>query len=262
MERPFLVVALCHTLRRTCTSPRPTTVSRIMDAIFAGLKIADTHSDLYRNIVSLRSQEDLYDDLSDDPNDWQRAIELELKTQPATYISHTPIIHRPFEEAAWDEAIGFPFREWSRSRYSDGSFGVWYGSDTIDTTIHETVHHWRNTLLADAGFSAAGIKIERRVHLVRCDAVLMDLRSLATLHPMLINTNDYTVTHQVGGRLHREGHPGLVTASARCPGDVYAVLNPAVLSNPRSNCYLTYTTTEHGVDVERVPGELLLTVTC
>lgn len=231
-----------------------------MDAIFTELRLADTHSDLYRNIVSLRSQEDLYDDLSNDPSDWRQAIELELQTQPATYLSHTPIIHRPFEEAAWDEAIGFPFREWSRSRYSDGSFGVWYGSNSIDTTIHETVYHWRNSLLADAGFTAAGIKIERRVHLVRCDAALIDLRGSVTQYPMLVSANDYTITQQIGGRLHREGHPGLVTVSARCPGDVYAVLNPAVLSNPRSNCYLTYTTTDNGVDVERTPGELLLSI--
>jgi len=231
-----------------------------MDAIFAGLRLADTHCDLYRNIVSLRSQEDQYDDLSANPNDWQQAIELELQTQPATYLSKTPIIHRPFEEAAWEEAIGFPFRGWSRSRYSDGSFGAWYGSDTLETTIHETVYHWRNCLLADAGFNEAGITIERRVHLVRCDAALIDLRDRVTQHSMLVSQNDYTFTQQVGARLHREGHPGLVTTSARYAGEVYAVFNSAVLSNPRPNCYLTYTTTEDGVDVERTPGELLFSI--
>ena len=231
-----------------------------MDAIFSGLKLADTHADLYRNIVSLRITEHLFDDLSDDEADWQTAIELELQTKPATYISATPVIHRPFEETAWNEAIGFPFKTWSRSRYSDGSFGVWYGSDTLETTIYETVYHWRNNLLADAGFTDAGIKIERRVHLVRCDAALVDLRSLLKQHPLLVDRLDYTLTHQVGGRLHREGHPGLVTESARCSGNVFAILNPAVLSNPRPTCYLTYTTTKNGVEVERVPGELLLTV--
>lgn len=231
-----------------------------MEAIFAKLRLADIHDDLYRNIVSLRITENLFDDLSDNHADWNTAIELELQTKPATYISATPIIHRPFEEAAWNEAIGFPFRTWSRSRYSDGSFGVWYGSDTIETTIYETVYHWRNNLLADAGFTAPGIKIERRVHLVRCDAALVDLRSLVKHHPMLVDKTDYTLTHQLGGRLHREGHPGLLTKSARCSGNVYAILNPAILSNPRPNCYLTYTTTEKGVEVERAPGELLLTV--
>jgi hypothetical protein len=231
-----------------------------MDAIFAGLKLADTHDDLYRNIVSLRVTEHLFDDLSDEQADWQTAIELELQTKPATYISATPIIHRPFEEAAWNEAIGFPFKTWSRSRYSDGSFGVWYGSDSLETTIYETLYHWRNSLLADAGFTDSGIKIERRVHLVRCDAALVDLRSLLTQHPKLVDGFDYTLTHQVGGRLHREGHPGLVTESARCKGNVFAILNPAVLSNPRPTCYLTYTTTKNGAKVERAPGEVLFTV--
>jgi len=231
-----------------------------MDAIFAGLRLADTHNDLYRNIVSVRVTENLFDDLTDDHEDWQTAIELELQTKPATYTSITPVINRPFEEAAWNEAIGFPFKEWSRSRYSDGTFGVWYGSDSLETTIHETVYHWRNSLLADAGFTGAGIKIERRVHLVRCDAALIDLRILVRKHPALVDAADYALSQQVGGRLHREGHPGLVTVSARCKGDVYAILNPAVLSNPRPTCYLTYITTESGVEVERTPGELLLSI--
>lgn len=231
-----------------------------MDDFFAGLRLADTHADLYRNIVSLRVTENLYDDLSEDREDWQSAIELELQTQPFAYTSATPVIHRPFEEAVWNEAIGFPFREWFRSRYSDGSFGVWYGADTLATTIYETVYHWRNSLLADAGFTEPGISIERRVHLVRCDAALIDLRTLIAQHPKLVDGSDYTLTQQVGGRLHREGHPGLVSISARCTGDVYGILNPAVLSNPRPYCYLSYITTESGVEVERVPGKHLLSI--
>ena len=231
-----------------------------MDAIFAGLRLADTHIDLYRNIVSLRVTENLFDDLSEHHEDWQTAIDLELQTQPYSYNSSTPIIDRPFEEAVWNEAIGFPFREWFRSRYSDGSFGVWYGSDMLETTIYETVYHWRNSLLADAGFNEPGIKIERRVHLVRCDAALVDLRALVDQYPMLVDGLDYTLTQQIGGRLHREGHPGLVTVSARCTGNVYGILNPVVLSNPRPNCYLTYITTENGVDIERIPGKRLLSI--
>lgn len=231
-----------------------------LDGIFARLKLVDTHGDLYRNIVSLRVTVDLFDDLSDEAEDWLAAIALELQTKPATYVSYTPIIHRPFEEAAWDEAIGFPFRRWTSSRFSDGSFGVWYGADSVTTTIHETVYHWRYGLLADAGFIEPGIRIERRVHLVRCDAALVDLRNAVSKHPTLVDKNDYTLTHQVGGRLHREGHPGLVTLSARCKGAVFAILNPAVLANPRYHCYLTYTTTESGVDVERTPGKVLLSV--
>lgn len=227
----------------------------MLDALFDGLTLADTHRDLYRNIVSLRVSENLFDDLSDDPHDWQAAIDLEMAIKPAAFTSPTPIVHRPFEEAAWNEAIGFPFREWTRSRYSDGTFGVWYGADTIETTVFETVHHWRFGLLADAGFIEPGISAERRVHLVRCDAALVDLRSAIDEHPMLVDPDDYTFTRQVSGRLHREGHPGLVSISARCEGDMYAILNPSVLSNPRPHCYLSYTTTQDGVEIARTPGE-------
>lgn len=230
------------------------------DGIFTWLKLADTHGDLYRNIVSLRVSENLFDDLSDRSEDWQAAIDLELQAKPATYISHTPIIHRPFEEAAWNEAIGFPFRRWTNSRFSDGSFGVWYGADSVETSIYETVHHWRYGLLDDAGFIEPGIRIERRVHLVRCDAALIDLRNAVSKYPMLVDKENYTLTHQIGGRLHHEGHPGLVTISARCEEVVYAILNSAVLTTPRPHCYLSYITTENGVDVERIPGQVLLSV--
>jgi hypothetical protein len=230
------------------------------DTIFAGLSLADIQGDLYRNIVSLRVTEHLFDDLSDDPAAWAEATGLEINTKPITHASAIPIIHRPFEESKWDEAIDYPFKNWMRSRYSDGTFGVWYGSDVLDTTIYETAYHWRFTLLEDAGFTKPGIKVERRVHLVRCDAALIDLRSLVKANPMLVSATDYTLTHQVGARLHREGHPGLVTSSARCTGDVYAIMNPDVLSDPRAACYLTYTTTSTGIDVERTPGELLFSI--
>jgi hypothetical protein len=231
-----------------------------LDAIFAGLKLADTHADLYRNIVSLRVTENLFDDLSDNSDDWQAAISLEMISSPATFSQSNSIIHRPFEEAEWNEAIGFPFREWTRSRFSDGSFGVWYGSDALETTIFETVHHWRFRFLEDAGFLVPGVRIERRVHLVQCDSAIIDLRSAAGKYPMLVDPTDYTLTQQLGSRLHREGHPGLVTNSARCAGEVYAILNPAILSNPRPYCYLTYITTANGVAVERNPGVLLLSL--
>lgn len=230
-----------------------------LDAIFSAIRIADTHQDLFRNIISLRKSENLFDDLSDDPADWAAAIAVEMAAKPATFRSETPIIHRPFEEAAWDEAIGYPFREWTKSRYSGGTFGVWYGGDTLDTTVFETVYHWQNGLLADAGFRDPGVSVERRVYLARCDAALIDVRDAVSTYPALVS-NDYTVTQQIGGRLHREGHPGLVIQSARCSGEVYAILNPAVLSNPRQHCYLTYTATENGVDVERSPGEVWLSI--
>lgn len=225
------------------------------DALFAGLALADVHADLFRNIVSLRVSEDLNDDLSDDPNERQAATNLELEFKPKAFESPIPVIHRPFEEANWNDAIGFPFINWMKSRYSDGSYGVWYGAGDIETTVYETGHHWIHQLIEDAGFLKPGVVIERKIYWVRCDAALVDFRKAVKKHPELVHPADYSFTHQVGERLNREGHPGLISHSARCEGETQAIFNPGVLSNPRQNCFLTYITTEKGIVVEKNPGK-------
>lgn len=231
-----------------------------MEALFAGLKLADIHDDLFRNIVSVRVSEDLYEDLSATPADWKAAAALEFASRPPPFASSLPVIHRPFEEATWNAAIAYPFPNWMRSRYSDGSFGVWYEADTVDATVFETAHHWRHGLLEDADFMRPGVSMERKVYRARCDAALLDLRPAIEEVPSLIDPADYSLTQQVGARLHREGHPGLISHSARGPGDTYAVLNAAVLSNPSPHCSLTYTTTDTGVRVERSPGTTWMTI--
>lgn len=229
----------------------------MIDEVFAQLGLADVHGDLVRNIVSLRVSQDLFDDLSDEPEDWASAIALELATKPPHFSSPQPVIDRPYEEGLWNDAINYPFKHWMRSRYSDGTFGIWYGADGVETTVYETAYHWRRGFLEDAGMTHPGIRIDRTLYLVRCDAALVDLRPSIGRIPALIDPLDYSLTQQVGGRLRREGHPGLVTRSARCAGDIYPILNSSLLSSPRQLCHLRYTTTARGsVAVEREPGVL------
>lgn len=233
-----------------------------MDAFFAGLMLADVHQDLARNIKSIRISQNLFDDLADDPADWETAQRHELATKPHTYESPTTIIDRPFEEADWLNAIEFPFRNWASSRFCDGSFGIWYGSDKVETTVYETVHHWRHEFLADAGFDKLvsqgkreSITGERKVYWVRCDAALLDLRMRAAQYPDLVHPTSYHFAQQIGARLHRERHPGFVTPSARCAGENSGVLNKNVLSSPHACCSLTYRLSKEGVVVEREAGQ-------
>ena len=65
----------------------------------------------------------------------------------------------------------------------------------------------------------------------------------------------------VGARIHREGHPGLLTPSVRRPaGENAAIFNPDVLSNPRLNCQLTYRLHGDQIMVEKQPGVAWLTL--
>lgn len=225
-----------------------------------GLTLKAVDSDLFRNIVSLRKSQDLFDDLSDDPEDWSAAIELEITCKPPQFQSGQPIIDRPFEEAAFFEAIRFPFDNPGASRFSSGYFGVWYASETLETTIHETVHHWRNGLLLDAGWQdVEGVAIERRVHLVRCNGALVNLLSMAKEWPELLS-DDYSACQALGESFDRQGLPGLLTISARCSGVNAAVFNSNLLSNPRAHCYLTYRVEKGRVNVCRSEDEKLISV--
>lgn len=223
--------------------------------LFDRLTLAGVQRDVYRNIVSLRSSQDLFDDLTDDPAEWLLAQKVEGDAKPPSFRSPTPVLHRPFEDAEWCNAIAWPFRNWQASRFSDGGHGVWYGAESVETTVHESAWHWRMGLLADAGFEHEPVVAERKVYLVGCKAALLDFRPLTADWPDLLHPADYRFAQSVGARIHREGHPGLVIQSVRRPaGENYAVFNPAVLSAPRHHLHLSYRLDGDCIVVERTPG--------
>lgn len=226
-----------------------------MNSLFAQLALSDIHKDVARNIVSLLQSQDLFDDLTDDPTEWLLAQKVEDEIKPPPYRSSTPIIDRPFEDAEWFSAIIWPFKHWQASRFSDGTYGVWYGSDSIETTVYESAYHWYRGLLSDAGFDRMTVIAERKVYSVACSAALLDFRKAADDHPDLLHPSNYAFCQSVGARIHREGHPGLLTQSVRRPaGENMAIFNADVLSNPRQNCQLTYRLENDQILVERQPG--------
>jgi RES domain len=77
----------------------------------------------------------------------------------------------------------------------------------------------------------------------------------------LLHKTDYSTAQSVGARLHREGHPGLVSASARhAAGQNYVVLNPNVLSNPRHHSQLTYRLEGQHIVIEKQPGAVWMEI--
>lgn len=223
-----------------------------MHSLFARLTLADVHQDVARNIVSLQQSQDLFDDLTNDPAEWRLAQKVEDEVKPPLYRSQTPVIYRPFEDAEWFSAIIWPFKHWQASRFTDGSYGVWYGSDTIETTVYESAYHWYRGLLSDAGYEREPVVAERKVYTVACGAALLDFRQATTDYPDLLHPTDYAFPQVVGARIHREGHPGLLIQSVRRPaGENVAAFNPDVLSNPRLDCQLTYRLEGEWITVEK-----------
>jgi hypothetical protein len=209
-----------------------------MNTLFAQLTLADIHQDVARNIVSLHQSQELFNDLSKNAAECLLAQNVEDEVKPPPYRSRMPIIDRPFEDSEWFNAIAWPSKHWQGSRFSDGTFGVWYGSDSVETTVYESAYHWYNGLLKDAGFDT--------------QAAFLDFRKATDKHEGLLHATDYSFCHSVGARIHREGHPGLVTPSVRRPaGENFAIFNSGVLSKPRHNCHLTYRLEGERIVVEK-----------
>jgi RES domain len=222
----------------------------------------DSLGDWHRNIVSLRTAVSLFEDLVDEPGQTQVLIEHEIATKPT--VAPLPIINRPFEDVeVYDPirlAITWPFEHPMASRYSDGTFGVWYGADSLKTSIYETVHHFRRNTLASeiAAKSVRPIVQHRRVHKIHCNAMLVDLRPLCAKDRHLLDPIDYASAQVLGTKLHAASLPGLLAPSARHEsGLVAAIFTPKALSDPRDVCFLTYSldTQSQRVDVKRNPGK-------
>jgi len=232
-----------------------------MDKLFSEIDLIDLNQLLIRNIISLADVENAFDDLSDNQADRSLAQIVAADVKPMRQSSFEPGIYRAFEEADWSSAILWPFRNWQASRFSDGSFGVWYGSDALETTVHETAYHWSRGFLADAGLERRSVVIRRQLFSVSCRAGLLDFRPAVRNYPQLLHKSDYSFTQGVGSRMHREGHPGLVTLSVRHSGGLnYALLNPAVLSEPQHHSYLVYRLQNGIIGVEDPSGNGLMKI--
>lgn len=216
-------------------------------------KLKDFNDDVFRNIVSLRTTQDLFDDLHDqDESSANLAIAAEMRVKDAI---PTGQIERGLH---YSTVVGHPFatENYQATRYSDGSYPVWYASLDLKTTIYETAHHMVKEQSAIEGVNEVVIR-ERAVYRVHCQAALIDLTTQRA--PSLIDMHDYTVTQQVGRRIYYEGHPGLLVPSARyLPGKNAVIFHARVLRDPRLVCYLTYRLDplKSRLNVERTPGRV------
>jgi len=207
----------------------------------AGSDLFDTnveiHRDLVRNIPGIRRSQDLFDDLSDDPDDWSVAVAAESTSRIETASA---VVTRPFD---YGTVITYSFESahWQATRFSDGHrYGVWYGSMDTATTVYETAFHWSRFVRESFAAQDRTIRTERRLFDVRCDAMLIDLRGKEKAYPGLVDRKSYAFSQQVGSHAHEQGQNGLLVRSARCDGVNAAIFRPERLGDVRDKLFLTY----------------------
>jgi hypothetical protein len=124
------------------------------------------------------------------------------------------------------------------SRFTDGSFGVFYAGRTLETAIAETKYHREAFLRAT---SEPRIELDMRVYAVDLDAVLHDIRGMRDTMLGIYDPSSYTASQALAIEIRNSGSSGFAYDSMRKPGgECVAIFKPRVLSNCRQERHLTY----------------------
>lgn len=203
---------------------------------------------------------DLYDDIAD-PRDWELITAAVQRTNPrqaATYNdpSLVPVGRRiSGEGASWVMAAFVHVSPDRTSRFADGSFGVYYAGDTLETALREHTFHMARFYARtdeDPGWIS-----EVRELIGAIDADLLDLRGpdgAAFLHP---DPARYAPSQQLAKTLRAERADGVVYPSVRNPGgECIGAFWPDVVTLPRQTDHYRYRWDAEKVDyVRRISGD-------
>lgn len=186
----------------------------------------------YRIISSRFPPVGVYDRVAR-PEDLEAVFAVENLTNPRVRqelgeIGLVPPEERLVGEGATPIMAAFTHLNPEGSRFSDGSYGVYYAGRSLDTAIAETRYH-RERFLART--KEGPIELDMRTYLADLAAELHDIRSRCEL-AQVYDPDDYSAGQALGRRLGGDGSAGVVYDSVRDAGaQCAAVFRPRALSS-------------------------------
>lgn len=125
------------------------------------------------------------------------------------------------------------------SRFSDGSYGMFYAARDRETAIAETKHHHGKFLLAT---SEGPMRMEMRLYDVRIHAALHDLRSPGVVPDDVYAPDSWSGSRALGIALRAANSAGVGYRSVRNPpnGESVGLFRPAGASDCIHSKYLLY----------------------
>ncbi len=124
------------------------------------------------------------------------------------------------------------------SRFSDGTFGVFYAAQREATAIAETRFHRERFMSAT---KQPRRELDMRVLTVTVKSPLHDLRGMRRVLPDVYRPDDYTSSQLLGGALRAGGATGLAYDSVRQDGGrCVAIFRPRALSHCGDRKHLRY----------------------
>lgn len=198
----------------------------------------------WRIIASRYPPIDLFERLTPDPAVWEALIALEQLTNPRVRdetgaIALVPAADRVSGPGASYVMASFTHLNPKGSRFSDGSFGVYYAASELETALAETVFHFE----AFARDSLDPPRMEdMRVLVGTATADFEDVAALPEPERLsILDPLSYAASQAYARRLREKGAEGVVYPSVRRDGGAcIGAFRPRAVGIPRQERHLKY----------------------
>lgn len=194
----------------------------------------------YRIIRSIFPPINLFEDIAD-PRDWEALAAVEAKTNPRIRfeigdLGKVPAARRVSGPGA--SLVMAPFVHCSvmrPSRFSDGSYGIYYAADQEPVAVAETIHHHQRFMRATS--EAPGWTADFRVLIGAIDRDLDDVDAV----PGARDPDDYSAAQAEARALRAAGSDGLAWSSVRRTGGLcIGLFWPDVIPVPVQGRHYSY----------------------
>ncbi len=197
-----------------------------------------------RIIASRYPPVDLFERVDGDPAVWEALIAAEMLTNPRIRDELGEIaLVAPDERISGPGATyvmaSFTHLNPKGSRFSDGSYGVYYAAIDFPTARAETIHHFERF----AQDSGDGIRdTDMRVVVGRVDERFHDIASLEGHHrTAVLSPDDYAPGQALGRRLREAGSNGVIWPSVRhAGGTCIGAFRPRAVQPPVQERHIRY----------------------
>jgi len=133
------------------------------------------------------------------------------------------------------------------SRFSDGTYGVFYCARSRATAIAETRYHTGKFLEATA---EPPMRQQMRLYTVAAQGEVVDLRGDPKLDLAVLSPDDYLAGQSLGRAVREAGAPGIAYPSVRDPeGECLAAFRTTLLRDCHHAAYLEYNWNGSSVDM-------------
>lgn len=198
----------------------------------------------WRIIASKYPPIDLFERVSEDQAVWEALIALETLTNPRVRDEVGNIALVPPEDRVAGPGASYVMASFthvnpSGSRFSDGSYGVYYTASSMETAIAETIHHFQE-FCHDSSDPPRSEDMRVLVGRVNCEFHSVEALP-ANDRAAILDPDSYEASRRFGARLREEGAAGVHYPSVRMRGgECVAAFKPNAVGLPAQERHLRY----------------------